>query len=338
MTLAEQVGLENNRKRAQLLREAVHFDPGFLLAWGDLADELDSLALYSQSGAAELGGSQAPLLHEEAVRARARVLALAPKSWMALRIRSEQLANEKRWAESIEVARQILETGPFTLERAYPYISVIFVVGRIDETIELVERVIRLEPLAIYPSRDQQWNLFAGRRYRETDAEYRRSRDFEGSHLQPDFIALLRALGQAPSSRPALRAAYDQFQSNYPENERSGFITGLGPLLDARAALRALVRKVIEERRPGFEDAYPVADAVGEPDLALASVHAFLEAPFNQGFRKYWNVWLMPYSSVRTLPGFKALLREMGVVDYWRQTGKWGDFCRPVGADDFECR
>jgi hypothetical protein len=41
---------------------------------------------------------------------------------------------------------------------------------------------------------------------------------------------------------------------------------------------------------------------------------------------------------VRALPGFKALLREARIVDYWQKTGKWGDFCKPAGADDFECR
>jgi hypothetical protein len=25
------------------------------------------------------------------------------------------------------------------------------------------------------------------------------------------------------------------------------------------------------------------------------------------------------------------------VVDYWRETGSWGDYCRPVGGDNFEC-
>jgi len=25
------------------------------------------------------------------------------------------------------------------------------------------------------------------------------------------------------------------------------------------------------------------------------------------------------------------------LYDYWRATGNWGDHCRPVGADDFEC-
>ncbi len=55
-------------------------------------------------------------------------------------------------------------------------------------------------------------------------------------------------------------------------------------------------------------------------------------------FRKYWQPWILPYSSMRTLPEFKQILVDGGIVDYWRTTGKWGDFCKPVGDDDFQCR
>jgi len=40
---------------------------------------------------------------------------------------------------------------------------------------------------------------------------------------------------------------------------------------------------------------------------------------------------------MRRLPGFKDLVSKLGLVDYWRSSGNWGEFCRLVGADDFEC-
>jgi tetratricopeptide (TPR) repeat protein len=335
--LAERMTMDDKRQRVQLLREAVQFDPRFVLAWGELADELELLAEDLEARAEQLGGSQVAPLRDEAVQARARVLALAPESWMALRIRSEQLANEKRWAESIAVARQILDTGPFTLERAYPYINVIFAVGHIDETAELVERVIRTEPLVMFPSRDQQWNLTSGRRYREAESEYRRSREFEGSHGAPDYIAFLRTLALERSDRVALHAAYERYRRNNSHTDRESFLTEIEPVLDDRAAMRALVRKVIEQRQSGFDNAFPLADALGEPELALVSLRAWVGRPGNRNFRKYWEPWTLPYSGVRTLPGFKSLLRDAGIVEYWRKTGKWADFCKPVGADDFEC-
>lgn|GEM_PF-2375197 len=35
----------------------------------------------------------------------------------------------------------------------------------------------------------------------------------------------------------------------------------------------------------------------------------------------FWNA---PYSNMRAHPDSKRLLIEAGVVDYWRQSGKWG--------------
>ena len=49
-------------------------------------------------------------------------------------------------------------------------------------------------------------------------------------------------------------------------------------------------------------------------------------------------IWRSLFAGVRRLPGFKDLLRDIGLVDFWRSTGKWPDLCRPLGDDDFECR
>ena len=47
--------------------------------------------------------------------------------------------------------------------------------------------------------------------------------------------------------------------------------------------------------------------------------------------------WRPIHKGMRRLPGFKDLMRKVGLVDYWRKTGNWGEFCRPVGEDDFAC-
>ena len=49
-----------------------------------------------------------------------------------------------------------------------------------------------------------------------------------------------------------------------------------------------------------------------------------------------WWIWDPGLSGVRKLPGFKQLMREAGLVDYWRKYG-WGDYCKPTTGDDFEC-
>lgn len=37
------------------------------------------------------------------------------------------------------------------------------------------------------------------------------------------------------------------------------------------------------------------------------------------------------------LPGFKGLVRDIGLLSYWRESEAWPDSCRPLGTEDFEC-
>jgi TolB-like protein len=48
------------------------------------------------------------------------------------------------------------------------------------------------------------------------------------------------------------------------------------------------------------------------------------------------SIWFPVMAEVRRLPGFKQLLTDLKLVEYWRSHG-WADFCRPLGADDFTC-
>jgi hypothetical protein len=86
-----------------------------------------------------------------------------------------------------------------------------------------------------------------------------------------------------------------------------------------------------------------LADALGDADLAAAAMRESMEGRqgFKEGHRSYgayFTLWIAPYSGLRSHPEFKKLLIETGVADYWRQTGKWGDGCKPVGAEDFQCQ
>jgi hypothetical protein len=74
----------------------------------------------------------------------------------------------------------------------------------------------------------------------------------------------------------------------------------------------------------------------GDPEFALQLLQGISRQ--EQGIELGITIWRPVLRNARTLPAYKDLVREIGLVDYWRATGNWGDFCRPLGEDDFECQ
>jgi hypothetical protein len=70
----------------------------------------------------------------------------------------------------------------------------------------------------------------------------------------------------------------------------------------------------------------------GDPELALTS----FEETYASGPEQTYAIWRPVYRDMRKLPRFKQFVRDIGLVDYWREYG-WADFCRPMGENDFEC-
>jgi TolB-like protein len=327
LMLSERMGLELARRKVQLMREAVRLDPQFVVAWDGLAGSLMNLA----SWVGDTQPEQAAQLRAEAEQAWGRVAELAPDSWVALMKRSDDLLRAQKWAESEAVARQILESGPFTLERAQPLIHVLFSTGRINEAIELQAQVLTIEPRVIFASRDQQVNLYAAGRFEEAEAEYQRSQTLDGNHANPNYFALLRGLARQDADPRALR---ELFLGAWSEHDpMPQWWHDFGAAIPNRQGMLAVVRKAFEA---GEDWPVTLADALGDRDLALTMLRSYVTR--NRGTTgTWWDPWLQVHSGVRADPRFKELMREAGLAEYWRQSGKWADFCGPVGEDDFEC-
>jgi TolB-like protein/DNA-binding winged helix-turn-helix (wHTH) protein len=338
--MREQFAFDHDRERLQLAREMAALDPQCVLCRDALASSLNAMAQ-------EIGGSQAEQMRAEALQVRASIARMAPESWVAKRDRSNALWREGKRAEAIALARQVMDSGPLTKERVWDYAFMIYAMGHLEETIVLVEQVRAIEPRALFLSRDLQYDYTAARRYRDAEAEYRRGLELEGSQREPDYVAFLRELaGRRPGGPRELQRLHRRLLGHGGYD--TPFFRDLGKVLDDRDAMLALARKALvdEAYRGGAGAAYlltNVADALGDADLAVAAMRKDLEnwEGFEEGTmaqQPYVAFWNSPYSSVRAHPAFKKLLIQAGVVDYWRQTGRWGDGCGPVGADDFQCR
>ena len=240
-----------------------------------------------------------------------------------------------KWAEAIEVSKAVMESSPRSWEHTYPYTHYLFAVGRLEETARIVEELKAIEPRAMFMSRDQQWNLTTLRRYDDVETEYQRGETLTGSRMEPERIRFLRLLSRADTDPKALR---DQFHRMKDSRDRDfpRYYQELERVLgDRPAMLEILRRELLTTQAP--DDVYLLADALGDANLALTALRSTWNGR-NEDVVAYEDLWIAPYSSLRTLPGFKELMREVGLADYWRQTGEWGDVCRPVGKDDFECK
>jgi TolB-like protein/DNA-binding winged helix-turn-helix (wHTH) protein len=338
--MREQFDFEHDRERLQLAREMAALDPQCVLCLDALASSLNAMAQ-------EVGGVQAGLLRAEASEIRGHIARMAPESWVAKRDRSNILWREGKRAEAIALAKEIADAGPANKERVWDYAYMIYAMGHLNETITLVEQVRAIEPMALFLSRDLQFDYSAARRFDDAEAEYQRGLKLEGRQVEPHSVAFFRQMaGKRPGGISELRELH-RWLLQHGRDHETPFFRDLGKVLDDREAMLALVRKAVTDENygGGGELAYvwtSVADALGDADLTAAALRQDLAS--QPGFTErtmaqfpYVALWNAPYSNVRAHPEFKKLLIETGVADYWRQTGKWGDGCKPLGADDFQC-
>jgi tetratricopeptide (TPR) repeat protein len=140
----------------------------------------------------------------------------------------------------------------------------------------------------------------------------------------------------------------------------ASLITALGKgdraLIEARIALNAggefePVQKLLGNRGEALKALRPAIASAGNPVVQQGGAlwAAYLGDPayslevLNRTRDRTptlilgYQLWRPVMADVRKLPGFKDLVREMGLVQYWREFG-WGEHCRPLGEDDFECR
>jgi TolB-like protein len=328
-------GREGAEQSVKLLREAVALDPDFSRAWLALA-----LAIDSPAGLTVFGSdAEAVVLLKEAQAARERAVQLAPDSLGAKAVLIQRLTREHKWAEAYATAEALGDSERANSENmleASSGLGVLFALGHLKEATRLARQRQVVEPLSLGISTSLQIFLYASRQFAESEAEYQRSLGLTGNHQRGHFRGLLMRLA---SGAPA-KEIDAQFKLLFQEEDvPAPFLRTLATVIhDRPAALEFLAAAFNDPANSDFARAlmiHQLADALGDGELALDALHRVLEVNRSGGTPL---IWIAPNSNMRTLPGFKALLRDLGVAQYYLESGNWGDDCKPVGDDDFECR
>ena len=232
-------------------------------------------------------------------------------------------STNKEWAgvsEQIEILRSI-NASPADLRFLA---SVLLVLGDVQGAIEIFEANLEVEPVNFYArgflmlAHELAGNRMQARQEHELGEEL--SRQWWG-----DTVNIFLSLG-----RRELLQDIDELQG-LPDNLTQALqALNAGNLDNVRSAMQSYLDS--EARIPTVSLYFgAIAAYLGNQEQALVLV--------TETVREVWlNIhwlWLPVFDEMRKLPGFRELMVESGLVDYW-QTYGWPEMCRPEG-DSFSC-
>jgi TolB-like protein len=310
-------------------RQALSLDPNFVQAWVGLDGALKLAQEFTPEKSVEI--------NDDAARAEARVLALAPQSWWAKVARAGQLIRQNKWAEAESALDAAIAAAPASgTDRQVLRASFLMTVGRVKEASEALERLRQLEPLSIGISFDLQRSLFAAGRTDDSLAEYERGKDLAGDHQASEFYAVLALWWRKDVDPVAVQTQVRLYLQHAAAP--AAIVQSLMDKFGDPVAARADLRKAFAD--PGNQDLIHMltisflADHFGDKELALAGVGKLVESD------RDWlnNIWFPWKTGLRADPRFKQIVRNLKLDEYFRTSGKWNDSCHPVGNDDFECQ
>ena len=303
------------------LERATTIDPNFATAWAW------QTITYHRAGFLPQHGN--PELLAKANRAAARAYELAPQESWVLVASALASMSEYEWAAAEEkfARARAAATGsenPWACSGCFA-----LTVGRSDDALMYLQQAQDADPLFAANVLQVSYAHEIRREFDLADADNEAARHLDGAEPSVSFRRMFVAFSRRD---PALIRA-----NAIPNTGWYTLYQQLSAELDRPEKALADLHDAIKDQRRGETSGWGVKPAIwaaylGDPRLALELVRPIaLDVTYTR------ILWAPVFSDMRRLPEFKALVTELKLVDFWRTTGKWGDFCKPVGADDFEC-
>jgi TolB-like protein/DNA-binding winged helix-turn-helix (wHTH) protein len=302
-------------------RLAIEIDPDYALAWERVADIYVS-SLYAPN--LNLPGDWRELSGE----ALEHATDLAPDSQSVIATTAYRHMHLNEWQEAARVLMRG-ENPAFSSNEILVRINahLLGAVGRSLEAIPLMERARRLDPLSGTVSLYLVPEYIETRRYADADADLERIWKLNEYRQLFGWIGL----GLGVSSRdPDLLEKWVGRFLEVNDNYGGAVHTAMLALLDQPDAALDWLRKNM-----GRNDQSVPASAIsiwagyhGDAELALEMLPDYTTPQ---------ALWYDSIAGIRQLDGFKEIVLEFGLVDYWREFG-WAEYCQPVSEDDFECK
>jgi TolB-like protein len=305
--------------------QALAADPSFALAWAQKARLTLFLRLDPRRNGAELQAA--------AEQAAQRAVELAPDSPVAHAVLANAASVRGDWLQAEAKYREVFALGD-PAERGGGYGLLGLVVGHVQEARDRLLAQRERDPLneaavAFLAAAEDSLGNTQG-----AVAELQRGNTLFQPWFAGYYNAVLTRAGIAEVSWPENPIAVG-FSFQTPPFD--AILTNWNDPAAAREAIRNAYAKIDESVVPLWRvlarlQIGALAARFGDAELALTS----FEETYASGPEQTYAIWRPVYRDMRKLPRFKQFVRDIGLVDYWREYG-WADFCRPMGENDFEC-
>jgi len=303
---------------------AVELDPDYALAWASLARGYGEYSFTFSAGTQDYAAKTAAAFQ--------RARELAPDLLKVLVMSAERSAYSGDYLAAENILKEAMANSSTSdVETLAGYSQFLLSIGRATEAIPYLERVRRIDPLRQVSDLAEAYARLG--RYNDALAEVERILKLPNA---PEYM--MHGTGLVFSMASGDRVLVDKWLAEVIAREPPGLNIVMEELIDDPEAALTELQRVHADLPASASNlermiiSYWVA-YFGDLDFALA----ILQTVYPDKAKANPLLWRPIWKDLRTLPGFKQVVIDLGLVDYWRTTGNWGDFCHPVGDNDFEC-
>lgn len=310
-----------------LLEQVVTRQPNYAPAWASLAQAYALAPLFQAGGTFNIplpAAEQRRLnnaLHGKAETAVRHAIQLDPRNADALMSLGLLQSYSGRLLKAEQSFQQALGIDPLNPDTLQEYSLLLAGTGQLQAAIAMREKLRSLEPLVpTFNGNTIPVLIAAGEYARALSMAQALSRE-SGASVLP-LVRVYAAMGRYSD---AADAALTVNPALYPPD-----------VLDAAVRLLRMAPASAAQLDIPFLGQFSFAFAyVGLPERVLEQAERARDLD-RKGMNNLVAFWGSDFRIARKTARFKNLVRDAGLIDYWRAKG-WPQYCHPTTGDDFAC-
>lgn len=322
-----QTSFADPERSIRYLRRAVELDPMYQRAWSELT------AAYTAGLALAQSRGQLDNFLTQAERASSIAYDLDRDSLWGLRARALYLGSAHQVAAGDRALRAAAEVTPAGDPAALRWLAGgALGMGRIRKALDDWAQAMQIDPV-----------------YRD-DQDLIRVYVMTGKY--EESLALYRNLASKKVGGYEYFAAHAYWSEYFLEGERAARAlvmdtqsTVMMSVLELYDSSPELPQLTIPELRAWLDQKYGAGGQIvmvfmaafavrdGHDDAALRMLRVAYERPGGN----YFFLWHPIFEGLRKKAGYSKLVTDLGFAEAWRESGEWGDYCRPVSDLKIAC-